>query len=785
MPPKRRNRPVKRRRTTRKPQRRQRRWWIAFTLFVLLVCVTFVPYLAYLDLVIKEQFEGKRWAVPARVYARPLELYPGKRLTSAQLRQELDLLAYRQHTPVERPGDYALVADGAVVYSRPFQFWDGDEPQRFFKATIRNGSIAKLTDMRASKAIALLRLEPYQYASFTPSHREDRVLVGREDIPGFLVQALIAIEDRDFYRHHGVDLSGLMRAVLSNVKAGKIVQGGSTLTQQLVKNFFLTHERSLKRKFKEAIMAVLLDWQYPKDEILTAYCNEIYLGQDGNRAIHGFGLASIFYFGTRLQNLGHAEIALLVAMLKGPSYYDPHKHPQRTLARRNQVLDTLHALNILSTTEVKAAKKRGLSLIPVQPIRGVSRFPAFANLVQRQLRQDYREADLRSEGLQIFTTLDPLLQLAVERQVNRQLAAIEKRQAFAPETLEAAVVVSQTSSGEVVALLGGRKARFDGFNRALDARRQIGSIIKPAIYLTALANDNYHLATPLLDKPITVDGVDGKPWTPNNFNDKYRGQIPLYQALRDSANAATVRLGMALGVDNVVATLQKLGINRSINPFPSVLLGALELTPFEVAQMYHTLADNGFKTPLRAIRAVLDARGRPLQRYGLKVSQSLPPEPVYLLNTALQHVVRDGTAKTLRHYLDPDTAVAGKTGTTNDFRDSWFAGFTGNGVAVVWVGRDDNQATHLTGSRGALPVWGAIMGKFDLEPLLLTAPPGVEALRIDTKTGLLASKRCPTTVQLPFVTESRPERYAPCSKKRLAKPAKKPLNWLRKLFGGG
>ena len=785
MPAKRRKRVGQRRRAKQKPRWRWRRWGVAATLLTLVALLILVPYIAHLNATIKAQFEGKRWAVPARVYARALELYAGKRLLRGQLQQELDLLGYRQHTPVERPGDYTPVAGGMMVYNRAFQFWDGHEPQRLFKATMGHGVIAQLTDVRTSKDIALLRLDPYQYASFTTSHHEDRVLVAREDIPGFLVQALIAVEDRNFYRHHGVDFSSLIRAALSNVKAGKIVQGGSTLTQQLVKNYFLTDERSLKRKFKEAIMAVLLDWHYPKDEILAAYCNEIYLGQDGDRAIHGFGLASIFYFGRRLQDLGHAEIALLVGMLKGPSYYDPHKHPERALARRNQVLDTLHRLKILSAAEFKAAKTRDLAIIPPQPVRGLSRFPAFASLVQRQLQQDYREVDLRSEGLQIFTTLDPLLQLSVERGVKRQLAAIEKRHGIQPETLEAAVVVSHTNSGEVLAVLGGRKTRVDGFNRALDAQRQVGSIIKPAIYLTALASTHYNLASPLLDKPVTVDNVGGKQWTPNNFNDKYRGQIPLYQALRDSANAATVRLGLAVGIDKVVATLHKLGIARPIKPFPSVLLGALELTPFEVAQMYQTLADNGFKTRLRAIRAVLDASGKPLQRYSLEVSQSVAPEPVYLLNTALQRVVRAGTATALRQYLDPEVAVAGKTGTTNDFHDSWFAGFTGDRVAVVWVGRDDNQSSHLTGSGGALHVWGAIMSEFEPEPLLLTAPPGLEILRVDTKTGLQATTRCADTVVLPFLSANKPEDFAPCSDRRRARPAKKPLNWLQKLFGGG
>lgn len=785
MPAKRRKRIGQRRQIKQKPPRRRRRWWVASTLLALLALLFLLPYIAHLNATIKARFEGKRWAVPARVYARALELYAGKHLVRAQFQQELDLLGYRQHTPVERPGDYAPLAGGVVVYSRAFQFWDGHEPQRLFKATMRQGVITRLTDVRTSQAIALLRLDPYQYASFTTSQHEDRVLVARDDIPGFLVQALIAVEDRDFYRHPGVNLRGLIRAALSNVKAGKIVQGGSTLTQQLVKNYFLTDERSLKRKFKEAIMAVLLDWHYPKDEILAAYCNEIYLGQDGDRAIHGFGLAAIFYFGRRLQDLGHAEIALLVGMLKGPSYYDPHKHPERALARRNQVLDTLHRLKILSAAELKAAKKRDLAIIPPQPVRGLSRFPAFASLVQRQLQQDYREADLRSEGLQIFTTLDPLVQLSVERGVKRQLAAIEKRRGFAPGTLEAAVVVSHTNSGEVLALLGGRNSRVDGFNRALDAQRQVGSIIKPAIYLTALATRHYHLASPLLDAPITVDNGGGKQWTPNNFNDKFRGQIPLYQALRDSANAATVRLGLALGIDKVVTTLHKLGITRPINPFPSVLLGALELTPFEVAQMYQTLADNGFKTRLRAIRAVLDADGKPLQRYSLEMSQSVAPEPVYLLNTTLQRVVRAGTATALQQYLDPEVAVAGKTGTTNDFRDSWFAGFTGDRVAVVWVGRDDNRSAQLTGSRGALPVWGTIMSEFDLEPLLLTAPPGLETLRIDTKSGLLATHRCADTVELPFLSANKPEAFAPCSDKRRVKPAKEPLNWLQKLFGGG
>ena len=760
---------------------RKKLLWLGIPAGVLMV---FTLYVGYLDLVIRDQFEGKKWAVPARVYARPLEIFPQSTLTQEELVQELDLLGYRRVKRVRRPGEYASQRGKLTIYARSFRFADGAEPTRLFAVHFGPERISRVVDLHSRENLSLLRLEPYQFASITPAHNEDRILVTTSEVPPLLIKALVAVEDRRFFEHWGIDPKGLARAFLANLKAGRIVQGGSTLTQQLVKNFFLTHERTLWRKLKEAVMALLLDWHYSKEEILEGYLNEIYLGQDGDRAIHGFGLASAFYFGVPLEDLSLPEQALLVGMVKGPSFYEPRRHPQRALERRNQVLDVMFRQRLLSEREYQRARASELTVVPLNQVRGLSRFPAFVDLVRAQLRSDYKDEDLRSEGLQIFTTLDPLVQFAAEQAVSRQLAAIEEFRGMERGSLEAAAVVTNTGTGEVVALVGGREPRFAGFNRALSARRQVGSIIKPAVYLTALRKpDQYTLASLLSDEPVSIQDEKGNSWEPQNFDNTFHGTVPLYQALSQSINVATVRLGLDVGVSAVIRTLADLGVDGAFKPYPSLLLGAVELTPVEVAQMYQTLADGGFQTPLRSIRDVLDAKGESLQRYSIRVNQHLEPGPVYLLNHALQRVVREGTAQGLRTMLSDAFNVAGKTGTTNDLRDSWFAGFTGDHVAVVWVGRDDNRSAGLSGSTGALRIWGKLMQRVRPAALVLPEPPDIEPVLIDLETGLRATRRCRDAVELPFLAGSEPRSLAPCAGGGpLGESLKAPLEWLKGLF---
>jgi penicillin-binding protein 1B len=765
-----------RRRPARRPKKSLLRRLIpGLSLVAVVVALALAGYAFYLDHNVRALFEGRRWTLPAHVYARPLELFAGLPMTAPQLEQELAVLRYRADGVGKSPGTFARAGSRVTLTTRPFTFWDGRE--RSHTATLRFEG-ARLAVVEGGNA-GLLRLDPLLIGGIYPAQQEDRILVRLDEVGPFFSRALLAIEDRNFYSHHGVSPLAILRALFANLRAGATVQGGSTLTQQLVKNFYLTNARTLKRKFDEAIMALLLDRHYRKDEILEAYLNEVYLGQDGNRAIHGFGLASRFYFERPLAELQPHHVALLVALVKGPSYYDPRRHPERARARRNLVLDVLAEQGVLEVAAAQKAKAQPLDVAPGSP-SGVTQHPAFLDLVRRQLKRDYHEADLTEEGLQIFTTLDPLTQHSAERALANRLKEIERGRGLRRGSLQGAAVAVSVEGGEMLALVGGRDARFTGFNRALDARRQIGSLVKPAVYLTALADPQHHtLASVLDDSPLRLRNADGSYWSPQNYDREYNQQVLLRRALARSYNVATVRLGLDVGVRAVIGTLNKLGVTAPLNPYPSLLLGADALTPIEVAQMYHTLAAGGFRTPLRAIREVLNKDGEPLARYPLKVEQTLDARAVYLVNHALQAVVREGTGQSLSNWLPDSLAIAGKTGTTDKLRDSWFAGFAGDKLAVVWVGRDDDKPAGLSGASGALQVWGELMQGAFPQPLALGTPEGIEFAWVDAETGLRSDSGCAASVQWPFIRGSAPTQDSQCAAGRRGNPIDQATEWFK------
>ena len=742
--------------------------------------LTLWAYVSYLDSVVKAKFEGKRWALPARVYARPLELYPGMSMTSGQFVQELTSLGYYDAPMPKNSGSYRRKGNSFSVITRAATFWDGKEPSIAFRAEFSDGVLNSLTRASGNEALNLVRFDPMQIGSIYPAHNEDRILVKLSEVPPLLIKALLAIEDRDFYEHHGIAPRAMFRALFANLRAGGRVQGGSTITQQLVKNFFLTNERTLTRKINEIIMAMELERRYDKAEILETYLNEIYLGQDGARSIHGFGLASQFYFGRPLNELRTEHIALLVALVKGPSFYDPRRHQQRTRERRDLVLDNLLSLNEINDKELKRAKVADLGITKVAA-SGVTPFPAFLDLVRDQLTRDYREEDLTSEGLQIFTTLDPLVQRSADRAMVNQIQQIEKARHLPLGELQGAAVVVNVEGAEVLAVVGGRDPNFAGFNRARDAVRQIGSLVKPAVYLTALKNPQIYTPSTLLDDTaVSLKAGDGKQWTPENYDHQEHGQVPLYKALANSYNLATAHLGLAVGLDNIVDTLHALGIEREIDAYPSLLLGAASLTPLEVTQMYHTLANGGFHAPLRAINAVLTTDGKPLQRFPLSIERTVDASAVYVVNTILQNAVREGTGRSLYSMVPSSLAVAGKTGTSNDLRDSWFAGFTHDRLAVTWMGRDDDRPARLTGAEGALRVWGDLMSGISAQPGVWAVPDNVELVWIDPATNLRGDGACPGAVQLGFISGSAPTNYSPCT--GLSGTVDQTIDWIRGLF---
>ncbi|MDT8281393.1 MAG: penicillin-binding protein 1B [Gammaproteobacteria bacterium] len=730
-----------------------------FFTFTILFLIALSAYLFYLDHKITQRFEGRLWQLPAHVYARPLELFSGKSISEEQILYELKYLKYQAVKGLPaKAAQYRHWDNKFEIKTRHFVFWDGEEQSHTIRLSIDDDKVSQLTDIYSNTDIDLVRFDAGYLAGIFPSHAEDRVLVKLDDVPDMFIKMLLLIEDRRFFTHRGVDPLSIARALVANVSSGKTVQGGSTLTQQLVKNLFLTQDKTIVRKINEAFMSLLLEFHYDKKLILETYLNEIYLGQDGRRSIHGFGLASEFYFGKPLKSLSIDEMATLIGMVKGASYYNPDRNPERASERRNVVLDTMRREDLITARQLEKLSKK--PVVVVKHARS-GLYPAFIDMVKQQLLQDYQAEDLRSEGLRVFTTLSPFVQFKAEQAVIKTLPLLSK-----DEKLQAATVVVSPSNGDVLAVVGDRKLSYKGFNRALNAQRQVGSLIKPVIYLTALQDSShYTLATMLDDSEFIYRLSNHKDWRPQNYDKKYHGEITLYEALLESYNIPAARTGLAVGLDKVMKTLSVLGGPQQSQPdstslFPSLTLGAINMSPVEVASVYQSFSANGFHSQLRSVHAVLDKNKQPLERYSLDVDNQVNPEAVAIVNSALIDVTKYGTARRLAGQLD--IQVAGKTGTSDDLRDSWFAGFSGDMLAVVWVGYDDNKPTTLTGSSGAMKIWSQLIKHAAYKSYEVPEMPGLVKYRVDGNNGLLSEKTCENTVELLFIEGTQPEQFSDC-----------------------
>lgn len=744
-------RPVKKRAKKRNRSSRKSRWILP----VLLVClVSFLSYLFYLDQRITQRFEGRIWQLPAHVYARPLELYVGKSISTEQLLFELDYLNYQKVDQLpQQPAQYRHWKDVFEIKTRDFIFWDGDEASHTIRIIIKDNKVTQLINLYTTHDVDLVRFDAGYLTGIFPAHSQDRVLLKLDDVPDMFIKMLLLIEDRRFFSHWGVDPFSIARAMMVNISSGKTVQGGSTLTQQLVKNLFLTRDKTLVRKINEAFMSLLLELHYDKTLILETYINEIYLGQDGRRAIHGFGLASEFYFGKSLKQLSIDEMALLVGMVKGASYYNPVRNPEHARERRNVVLTTMQQVELITPRQ-----QEKLSNKPVVTVKHARSglYPAFIDMVKLQLQQDYQPDDLQSEGLRVFTTLDPYIQFNAERAIIKTLPQLSRS-----EDLQAAAVVVSPSNGDVLAVVGGRKPSYKGFNRALNAERQIGSLIKPVIYLTALQNaTDYTLSTILDDSEFIYETRNQDDWRPENYDKEYHGDVTLYEALLQSYNVPAVRTGLDIGLHNVKDTLAALGSNKTVATLPSLTLGAIDMSPVEVATIYQSFAANGFHSPLRSVHAVLDKERLPLERYSLDVDNQVSPQAMAIVNSALVDVTRYGTARRLSDNLT--IQVAGKTGTSDDLRDSWFAGFSGDVMAVVWTGYDDNRPTTLTGSSGAMKIWQNLFKKVAYKSYKVPQMSALDKHWVDAKSGLLSEKGCENAVELLFIEGTQPQQTSDC-----------------------
>ena len=737
-----------------------RRGWVWFGMFLTVVAVgtlVLAAWMVYLDREITAQFDGRRWDVPAQVYARPVELFVGKAITVDAFAAELRRLGYREVSKSMRAGTFHRSGQrggGRIdLVSRRFQFWDGEQQVQRVVVGIDGGKVFGLRVNGENAALA--RLDPLLIGSIFPAHGEDRLIVRPDEVPPLLPAGLKAVEDQRFDMHPGVDPLGILRAAWVNIRAGAKREGASTLTQQLVRSYFLTTERTFSRKVIEALMAIILELRYTKRDLMNAYINEVFLGQEGERAIHGFGLASQFYFGKPLAELQPHEVATLIALVRGPSYYNPRSHAERAHARRDLVLKVMAERGVIDASTRDRAIAAPFTVLD-RPSRNTVYYPAFMDLVRRQLGDEYDDQALTQVGLRIFTTLDPFTQATLEQSLSK---GVERLQRQLPRRrhveLEGAGVVTTVQGGEVLAIVGGRRAGFAGYNRALDARRQIGSLVKPALYTAAFAQRRYHLASVLDDAPLTVELGGGKTWQPQNYEGRHEGPQPVVRALAASSNPVAVRGGWDTGIDDVADLVERMSGHRKVQRFPALLLGAVELTPFEVAQMYNTQANLGFRTPLRAVKAVVDAKGKPLDRFTLELEQVVQSAAAYQVNEAMVQVMQRGTARSAAPGLPAGVVFAGKTGTTNDFRDSWFAGFSGDHVAVIWLGDDRNKVTGFSGSRGALAIWAPLMAALPNRSYDPPLAPGMEQQWVDFATGLGALEGCGDAVMLPLPTDTR------------------------------
>ena len=754
-----------------------------------------VGFALRLDRAVEARFQRGLFQTPSRIHARPLVLERGFDIERLDLLARLQRLGYRaadaaqaagpgdpEMEPLPGRGEYLRTSDALHL-----GLGEG-EPGAVDRVVVRldeRGRISRIANADGS-ALPRLALEGEGIGEIQPAVQARRKLVAFRELPRVLVDAVIEMEDRHFLEHPGLDVWRILGASLANLRAGRIVQGGSTITQQLVKNFWLSPERSLGRKLREASMALILEWRHPKQEILEAYLNEIYLGQSGSVAIHGVGQAAQHYFGREVFDLSLAQAALLAGIIPAPGRYSPFQDPDAALARRELVLGVLAERGRISQEAQRAARAEPLLLhrsrAPAQPA------PHFVARVRQELGEHWDPALLATRGLSITTTLDSELQAFARRAVERGLGQLESNYAWLRrpgQPLEAALVALDPGTGEVLALVGGRDFARSQFNRATQAKRQPGSVFKPVVALAALSRGDgglpaFTLSSKLDDSLLVVSTAKGD-WTPVNFDGEFRGPVTLRDALERSLNVPMARLGLQVGPARVVETARKLGLEGELRPIPSLALGPFEMSLLEMTRAYGVLAARGLRAESRTYLAVTAPDGELLEQSVVRAEQVFDPAEAWLVTEALQGVVERGTGRGLARF-GLTGRVAGKTGTTNDFRDAWFIGYTPELAVGVWVGFDLGDSLGLSASAVALPIFGRFMRAVfeQADPARFRAPGGLEFVRIHPESGLRAAPGC-WGPRLPFLRGTAPEQR--CSADPW-KTAMRGLRWLREQLPG-
>ena len=751
-------------------------WRLAF-LFVGLVIGIGIPYIWYLDKQVRDQFAQLNWQVPSKVYAMPLTLKPGLALDGSSLELELQAGGYKNDGQAKTPGTYSRNGGRFKITTREFFDVNGKVLSQRLNVLIVSGRVNVVRDDKTRKTLNSAKIDPVRIATLYGNNTEERRLVKIDRVPKLLVDGLQAVEDRNFQNHIGIDPFGVARAIYVNIREVGFEQGASTLTQQLVRSLFLSNTKTITRKVKEALYALIIEARFDKKTILEAYLNQVYLGQVGDQSIHGISAGSDFWFGRDVADLQPQEIALLIGLVQGPYYWDPRKHPERGLKRRMTVLNEFLEAGLLTPEQTAAAKQAPLGIV-AKPILARNRAPAFLDIVRRQLAKDYDDEDLRGQGLTVLTTLSSSSQSYLEKAVSSTIESVQRKQG--PE-LQAGAMVTDAQTGKILAAVGNRDVAMPGFNRALDAKRPVGSLLKPFVFMLALARPNeWSLSSWISDEAITVNTDDGKKWQPQNSDRRSHGTVSLSSALANSYNQATVRLGMQIGPERLADLMQSL-TGEDVKARPSLLLGSVDLSVYTMTQMYQFLASGGRVQPLYAVRAVLDPHGKALNKYETetKTAQKGDAVAARLVSVGLQQTVTSGTARPLLRDGLGDLQSAGKTGTSNDSRDSWYAGYTGDHLAVIWVGNDKNESTGLYGATGAMRVWSRLFQKIPSKPLRISGD-GLEWAYLDSSRFATTNDYCAGARRAVFVAGYLPSEYISCGEK----PVPEPSSWLDWFTGG-
>ena len=753
-----------------------------------------VWYAKQLDKVVTAKFEGRKWRFPSKIYSDTYLLYVGMNLRSDELADKVRRLGYREsRNPPQARGEYRfLKKEGLLeIYLHDFVY-----PLEAFRGmpvriALQGATVAKMENVDTGEELFQLELEPELVTGLYDRTWEERRLVHLSEVPPLLVRAILAIEDERFYNHRGIDPIGILRASWANLRSGGIVQGGSTLTQQLMKNFFLGDERTLQRKLKEVLMALVAERKYSKEEILENYLNEIYLGQKGAQGIFGVWEAAQFYFSKELPELTIGETALLAGLIKAPNRYSPYRSVEASTKRRNVVLARMLEERLISRGQYEATLREVIQHRDL--VKVANDAPFYVDFLKRELAENYSHEVLTEEGFRIFTSLDLQLQRIAEKALVDGLKRLEESYSYLrkrgeEDHLEGAIVVIKPQTGEVKAMVGGRDYQKSQFNRVFQAKRQPGSTFKPFTYLAALMygkEEGWKKFTPVTlvdDSPFTWS-YEGQEWTPRNYKEEYLGTVSFRTALEKSLNSATVRIAKDVGINKIRDVAYRLGIESTLPALPSMVLGGIEVTPLELGRAFSTLANNGVRPQPLAVKQVMDQGQRVLEKRDIRVEKVITPQLAFMINYLMKGVLDRGTGYGARS-LGFDRPAAGKTGTTNDLKDAWFVGYTPDLLAVVWVGFDNQSKLGLSGAQAALPIWTDFMKRATagMPANDFIPPPGVKMIDIDPASGYRATPRCPQVIREAFIEGDEPGGSCPLHPAPLAQFFSAPSEFASWLF---